>query len=212
MTKNKKWYLKIPWAILISFFAFFISLYSAYQSNQSNKISSESNKISNNAIDLANKNFLYENRPYLVVSPKKVDGTENFFAYQSNTNEISIKAGFEIKNEGKFPAKNITAEVVLFDSVTHEHIQQTSIHISESAKILPDKLLTFELNSAIGETDNKEFVKRAKKDIELNIFKEIIVVHINYKSDIDDNLRYQTRASYIFDKNGFTIINLQEYD
>lgn len=212
MTKNKKLYLKIPWSILISFFALFISLYSVYQSEQSNKISSESNKISNNAIDLANKNFLYENRPYLDVSPRKFDGTEKFFAYQSNTNEISIKAGFEIKNEGKFPAKNITADVTLFDSVTHEHIQQISIYIPESAKILPDKIFTFDLISTISEIDNKEFVKKAKKDIESNIFKEIIVVHINYKSDIDDNLKYQTRASYIFDKNGFTIINLQEYD
>lgn len=196
----------------LSIIAILISLFSVIQSNGSSKISLESNQISKEAMNLANKNFLFENRPYLVLSPRKITGSEKLFKYSMKGDGISIKAGFEMKNEGKFPARNIEVEVAWLDLVTHEKIQTTNISIPQSSKILPGKLFTFEMSSEVGNSKIKDFMSRAKKDIGLNTFKTIIVVFVNYKSDINNDNSYQTRASYTYDKDGVELINLQEFD
>jgi len=110
------------------------------------------------------------------------------------------------------PAKNIAVEIHLYDPITHQLLQKTNINIPESSKILPNKLYTFEITSDPGSEKNKKFIERAKKEIELNEFNVLIIVIVNYETDIDESTAFQTLASYKYNKDDIKLINLQQYE
>lgn len=104
MSKLKRIFKKIikNWQTIVALFALAISVKSC-------SVSKKANQLSQQAIEISTEQFFQENRPYIVLKPRKFTSSQNYYEYilQPEENRVTIVLQFEIRNKGNVAAKDV---------------------------------------------------------------------------------------------------------
>ncbi len=155
--------------------------------------------ISGYALNINQRNFFYENKPYLIITPIPFENN-NYTLLTEEDNKKIIKTKFQIVNTGKTSAINVILPkgdygyIVWTDKKTGKIASRLKVNqdVRQSVTIFPEEALTFTRKQDL----NKEYTEG--KTISTKI-------EIKYKNEINPSTEYTKIQVFEFTKASYEI-------
>lgn len=182
-----------------------ISIRSCNISVNSNKIASEANDIAKEAINITKAHFIENNRPQLVLRPKKFENGLFWDIFQNNT-QIKIMLRYTIKNHSDVVAKGICLPGKRYISTKNSSLSSLSAISGENVTVITyqnqmsrkvfslgpreqfyvEQIMLMEYSDGIIAKRNREFLlSNESKGI-------IFEISVDYTHALDPSKRYRT--------------------
>lgn len=201
-------------AIVISMRSCSISSKAVGISEESNRISKESNVIAKEALENSKILSLTEQRPYIIIEPKKFKDTDSFLKVSrvQDDKQIRMEVSYNIKNVGLLPAKNISFPKVVVANIHTKDKKSPKVTV-----YMPTKGITLghdqSYNVSFGIEGIYQLKKKGIKEIfdeynseKFNVTMQIILF---YENELEPSKKYKTLGLYKISKNRVIIIKTE---
>ncbi len=150
--------LKKNWKTLL---AGVLSLIAIIVSVRSCQIAGQANQLSHQAIETSTEQFYQENKPYIVLRPRKYDESQSYYKYTllPEQNAVQIEIQYEIRNIGKVAAKDIAVydELQVGKSSTQPEIR--GLNLPDKVTLGPGEDHVLRMTSTAGLADQESYDK-----------------------------------------------------
>ena len=198
----KNWKACIP--VILSLIAIGISLCSK-------KISNQANQLSKQAIEISTEQFFKENKPYIILKPRKSKELQSYYKYTllPEKNAVKIELEYNIKNIGRVAAKDLA----VFDKLK---VGKSTTNTKIKGFLIPQKI-TFGPgeNYILGVAfligwDNRESYNKYVQKLSSEKGPEITIqMGVTYCSEFDPEQNFSSSVANKVTKERATIIKIE---
>lgn len=176
--------LKKNWKTLL---AGTLSLVAIAVSVRSCQIAKRANQIAQHALETTAEQFYQENKPYIVLRPRKYDKLQSYYKYTllPEQNAVQIAIQYEIRNIGKVAAKDVAVYDKLQVGQSPTQPEITGFNLPNRITLGPSENYVLGVTSSLG-WDNKDSYDKYVQKLSSEKGPEITIkMGVTYLSEIN---------------------------
>lgn len=204
--------------IIVAFSALAVSFRSCQISEDANKtsedaieISKQSNKLSEQAIETNTGQFFKENKPYIILKPRKIKELQSYYKYilLPDQNAVKIELQYEIKNIGRVAAKDLAIFNKIQVGKSSNRAEIRGLDIPNKITLGPGENYILGIVSLIG-WDKKESYDRFVKKLSSEKGPEVTIqMGVTYLSELNPKQSYSSTVANKINKERAKIIKIE---
>ena len=200
LTKNWK-----PWLpILISLIAVIASIVSC-------NISKKANQLSKQAIETSSDEFFKENKPYIIIKPRKFSELQSYYKYTllPQQNAVKIQLQYEVKNIGRVAAKDLAVFDKLQVGKSSTKPEFKEMNLPNKITLGPGENYILTMESLMG-WDNKDSFEEYVQKLSSKKGPEITIqMGVTYLSELNPKQSFSSATANKITKERAQIIKIE---